>query len=189
VAFSPDGNKGASVERGGSCLVWDAKGEAAPRKLEIRAGVTALSPDGKLLCFSDGNDTVLFELASGRKLSTLGRFCEDVAFSPDGKKIAKGDDSFPKTVQLWDTKTGKQLWASKGHNNRITRLRFTPDGKRILSMDGVRLHVWDTENGDEIGRFRIGRKTVASWIACAPDGRIILVGDREGGLTLHKFPK
>ena len=191
VFFFPDGKKGISVDRYGTCLVWDVDGDAKPQEQLLKTGarVTSLSPDGKLLCFSDGNNTILFDLANGKKVSTIGKYCEDVAFAPDSKKIAKGDDSFPKTVQLWDTKTGKQLWASNGHNNKIKRVLFTPEGKRILSRDGVRLHIWDTENGDEIGRFRIGGKTVASCIACSLDGKMVLVGNREGGLALHKLPE
>ncbi len=160
VFFLPDGKKGVSVGRKGSCLVWDVEGDAEPRKLETWARETALSPDGKWLCFSNGNETILFDLVDGKQHSKLGKYCHAVTFSPDGKKVAKGDDSFPRTVQLWDIETGKQIWASKGHGDDIKRVLFTPDGKRILSMDGVRFHVWDTENGDELGRPTPSKSTV-----------------------------
>lgn len=184
--FLPDGKQGISVEQYGPCLVWNVDGDAEPRKLQIRAQRPALSSDGKLLSGSDGKNTVLFELEGDKKISVLGNYGQDVAFSPDSTKLAKGADGL---VQLWEIKTGQKIWASKGHGNEIKRVLFTPDGKRILSIDGVRLHVWDAENGDEIGRFRIGGKTVASCIACAPDGTTILLGDRDGGLTLHELPK
>lgn len=190
VFFFPDSKKGVSIDRNGTCLVWENDGQVEPVKLKLGArGAATLSPDGKLLCFSNGNDTILADLADGKKISTFGEYCADVAFSRDGNKVLKGNNSFPKTVELWDIKLSKRIWASKGHNNEIKRVLFTPDGKRILSIDGVRLHVWDAETGDEIGRFQIGGKSVATCIACAPDGKAILIGDRQGGLTMHNLPK
>ena len=55
VFVLPDGKQGISVDQYGSCLVWNVEGDAEPRKLQIRAQRTALSPDGKLLSGSDGN--------------------------------------------------------------------------------------------------------------------------------------
>jgi WD40 repeat protein len=200
VFFLPDGKKGVSLERGRSSLVWDVEGDAEPRKLDTWAKQTALSPDGKLLCFSNGNDTILFDLASGKPISKLGKYCEAVAFSPDGKKVVKTNDAFQgNVVQMWDIETGKQIWSSKGHGDGIKHFSFTSDGKRILSVDSVRLHIWDTENGDELGRYRIVSNASASHFACAPDGKMILVSYREYGrtsidkaeygLTLRKLPK
>ncbi len=107
VFFTPDSKKGVSIDRYGTCLVWDAEGDAEPKKFQTGArGVSTLSPDGKLLCFSNGNDTIVADLANGNKLFMLGKYCSDVAFSPDGKKIAKCDSS--SDVELWDNNTSKK---------------------------------------------------------------------------------
>lgn len=190
VFFLPDGKQGVSIDRFGNCLVWDVKGEAEPKSLKTDSReVTALSPDGKSLCYSDGNNTVLVALADGKRLSKLGTYSLSVAFTPDGKNIVKGNGSSPSTIQLWDLKTDEQIWSSKGHGNTIKRVLVTPDGKRVLSMDGVRLHIWDSKNGEEIGRYQIGGKSNATCITCTPDGKRVIIGDREGGLILHQMPK
>ena len=32
------------------------------------------------------------------------------------------------TVKIWDTATGKELFALKGHPGRVTSVAFSPDG-------------------------------------------------------------
>lgn len=62
--------------------------------------------------------------------------CE-VGLSPDGTRIAwAGDD---RIVQIRDLKTGAVLRRPTGHTDRITSLRFSPDGRHLLttSDDGT----------------------------------------------------
>ena len=54
-----------------------------------------------------------------------------LAFSADGKLLASG--STDKTVQLWETTTGKPLATLTGHINGITALAFSPDSTTLVS--------------------------------------------------------
>jgi WD40 repeat protein len=43
--------------------------------------------------------------------------------------------------------TGQHLLTLKGHNDHVRCVRFSPDGKRLVSCgDDFTLKMWDTEN-------------------------------------------
>jgi Flp pilus assembly protein TadD len=66
-----------------------------------------------------------------------------VAFSPDSQRLASG--SFDQTVRIWDSATGKELFALKGHAGRVWSVAFSPDGQRLAfgNEDGS-IHLWET---------------------------------------------
>ena len=56
-----------------------------------------------------------------------------VAFSPDDKTLATGDDD--NQVRLWDVATGK-VRLFKGHASEVRTVAFSPDGKTLASGGG-----------------------------------------------------
>jgi WD40 repeat protein len=69
-----------------------------------------------------------------------------VAFSPDGKRLTRGDQNG--TVKVWDTATGQEILTLKGHTGHVTSVAFSPDGKRLASGGKV-VKVWDAATGQE----------------------------------------
>ena len=66
-----------------------------------------------------------------------------VAISPDGTTIATagGDDG---TIHLREAGTGKERATLTGHQNQVTALLFTPDGKGLVSASYDKtVKVWD----------------------------------------------
>jgi WD40 repeat protein len=62
-----------------------------------------------------------------------------VAFSPDGRHVAAGDDN--SVVWIWHARTS-QLVAKYGIGHNIRAVMFTPDGKGI-TIGGSTLQCWD----------------------------------------------
>lgn len=115
------------------------------RKSGVRA--LAFSPDGKMLLSAGYHDLNmrLWDVASARTTILLRGHGEGmpparlpiitaVAFSPDGRMVASGDDE--RIVRLWDIATGKTSAILKG-DGPLVALRFSPDGKSLFAVGGL----------------------------------------------------
>ena len=86
---------------------------------------------------------------------TLDDSVVSVSFSPNGKRIASGNNDG--TVKIWDTETGQvtlTINATRKTNGRpriVASVAFSPEGNRIVSLDeyGV-LKVWDVDTGRQL---------------------------------------
>ncbi len=145
TALAPDG-KTLVWQLGPTTMVWDL----TTRKLQFKHYVAhpwsfavALSPNGKLLaCHRGGPPHVvqLWDWKASTKLAELTGFQGHVhalAFSPDGKILAAGDE-FAK-IRLWDVTTFREIATFKGHGGGINALAFAPDGQWLYSAasDGL----------------------------------------------------
>jgi WD40 repeat protein len=81
---------------------------------------------------------------TGRVRTLIGHTADVlwIAFSPDGKRIAT--TGYDRTIKLWDTATGRDVFTLRGHTAGVGVLAFSPDGCRIVSsaIDGT-ARVWD----------------------------------------------
>jgi hypothetical protein len=81
--------------------------------------------------------------------------------------------SWDRTVKVWDAQTGQEVLSLKGHAGGVTSVRFSPDGRHLVSGSQDRTaRVWDVssqETGREILALRGHAGTVAD-VAYSPDG-------------------
>lgn len=76
----------------------------------------------------------------------------DVAFSPDGKRLASASEDG--TVKIWDAQTRQELRTLRGHSKGVYSIAFHPDGERLASAgeDGT-VKIWETSTGRELRTF------------------------------------
>jgi WD40 repeat protein len=112
---------------------------------------------------------------------------EDVAFSPNGRRLAASgqvharlpngeatpNDSHSNGLLLvFDLETGTTLWRVAGMKTGIIRdLAFSPDGKTIATADNFcTITIWDSSTGQSLSQLR-GHDRLVSSVAFSPDGK------------------
>ena len=59
-------------------------------------------------------------------------------------RLASGSND--KTVRIWDSTTGKELFTLKGHADMVTSVAFSPDGLRLASCGYL------DQSGEDLGQ-------------------------------------
>jgi WD40 repeat protein len=144
VAFSPDGSRLASASPDGTLKVWDAATSREARA--VPPGI--LSPDGKHLAGTVGNEVRVWDAQTGRETLTLTGHTDrvqSVAFSPDGRRLVSA--AADRTVKVWDAQTGQELRTFKGFAGPVDDrdsdlggmgpVAVSPDGRRVASGNSV----------------------------------------------------
>jgi WD40 repeat protein len=136
----------------------------------------------------------IWEANSGRELDLFSHqgWVNAVAFSPDGKQLL----SAGKGVILWDITSGEKVGRIGGSRTNSTHCAaFSPDGQRIASGTGGRMHLkspyencftrlYSPDSGQELARW--SHKFPVTALAFSPDGRFVLAGGEHG--ELHLWP-
>jgi WD40 repeat protein len=108
--------------------------------------VLAYSPDGKLLVGSQrGAQVDVWNLQTGTQAFQIdvreeGWNAPLIAISPNSPVLAVGYDN---SLQLWNLTTGKQIRTLQGHQNEITEIVFSSNGKTLVSGDRKgKIKIW-----------------------------------------------
>jgi WD40 repeat protein len=197
VAFSADGSTlvtSSLIEVPENAItVWDVSaGEkrAAFDHTLMGSSCLALSPNGLTLAVAWYSKIELRAVATGKLHCTLTSKrgeTEALAFSPDGRVLASGNDEG--SVNLWNL-SGGWLW----HRPRLLRqlrgtieyvygLAFSPDGTSLAVADSGGVTVRQVDTGRKMRT--LSNLESARCVGFSPDGTLLASGDARVHLLGH----
>jgi WD40 repeat protein len=111
-----------------------------------------------------------------------GGFHGGLAFTPDGSALVGGaacERPAPKhyvgRMLWWEVGPGRWGEGFDGHAGIVSSLRFTADGRRLVTYGGDRyVRVWDVASRQEVGNRKAGL-TFTPPFALSPEGRRLVV--------------
>ena len=102
----------------------------------------------------------IWDLSTGRVLDLRGHtaLVRGLACSRDGRRLATcGED---RTIKLWDTMTGEEVFTLRGHTSGVICVVFSPDGQRIASGGwDLNVRVWETSPPTSLALLRYGAES------------------------------
>lgn len=168
----------------------------------LRGGL-AVAPDGKHAAFGTLQRVHYLALPDMKEVwvfhpdvETPRSAFQQLAFSPDGKRLAASGYGWP--VHLLDTADGSSLQTEKSVVNSLRMLRFARDGQSLFmagaaSTDGVPPPIphaarWNLNSGTVDLLERWPQRTVAYALWEQPDGQLALHGSQQSGIR-HLDPQ
>ncbi|MFC7451405.1 TIR domain-containing protein [Rhodococcus daqingensis] len=207
VAFSPDGSRLATGGVDGAVRLWHVSTHlpAAPPLPTHKGPVVDVefSPDGRriasmsYLIGSDPSGTAtladgapiphalqlnITDADTGRPfvdgLTEFGYGADDLAFSPDGRRVAIGGPDG--RIRVRDADTGVAVGPPLSGHTDAVKVAYSRDGTRIISGGDNTIHVWAAEPDQRIGTRLPGLASAGfAPAAVSPDGRIAATRDAE----------
>src|SRR6185369_13330506 len=162
LAVAPDGRV-LVLSSGAKASISVVNGAELPLP-DAWLGLT-FAPNGKMVYAGGGSRGVVYEFTYAQGELKLARdmkagdFTGDVALSPDGHLIYAAD-LFANVIVVINPQSGRVIDRFKT-GRRPYRILFHPDGRSyfVSSWADASVYQYNTANGEEIGRVRLGLHT------------------------------
>jgi WD40 repeat protein/transcriptional regulator with XRE-family HTH domain len=197
VAFSPDGRTLATASVNQTTL-WNTADRTIHTVLTdsgVFTNAVAFSPDGSTLATvtqpspccppgTAGNTLALWDLNTGvpRRLTKHTDQVLDLAFSPDGRRIATA--SVDRSAIVWDATTGAVLNTLTGHTHAVNGVEYSPDGRLLATAGHDRtVRLWDATTGATLATLA-GHTGWVRAVRFSPDGRTLATTSHDQTIIL-----
>ncbi|WP_081237490.1 nSTAND1 domain-containing NTPase [Streptomyces viridosporus] len=186
IAFHPDGTSlmTSRIPADERLEIWNLRNGDMTREIpDIGGEILAVKPGGRILATNHGQ---FLDLRSGRitRRALTSGVTTALAFSPDGKYLAAGDESGQVTV--WDGDAHEPLGllpaspVRDGKPRHVSALAFSPDGHTLAAAgDDGTLRLWDTDSGRSIGSALPTPGTAILALAFSPDDKTLYAAGKH----------
>ncbi|MBE7534115.1 MAG: PD40 domain-containing protein [Anaerolineales bacterium] len=170
LAWSPNGRRlAAYVPEHGLAVLDVATGEIISAQTDFMPPPTDIdwAPDGsRLIATGDlGFGFLRWRLGTNESVRLydprVGSGAAQLAWSPDGNRIASGHDSM---VCLWTVETNQCDGLIQAHRSVVSSLAWSPDGSKLATGGGV-IRIWDSQTGRLIIAFGLNEISIYTELA------------------------
>ncbi|MCF7765595.1 MAG: WD40 repeat domain-containing protein, partial [Verrucomicrobia bacterium] len=183
--FSPDGTQAALIGVNTNFIIT-LMDVASGREIQTFTGDTnrihsvVFHPrEPRIASVANGEPIRIWDVASGKAVRALPQDigAANLAYSPDGNWLAA---SAWNRVIIFDVRTGEERCRVGGHLTPIQKIVFSPDSRRLLSVDNTVIRFWEIPGGRSLGALE-GHKAWVTDVAFSPDGTRLASGgiDRQ----------
>ena len=117
---------------------------------------TVISPNGQLLASAgDDGQAIIYQIQNGegefisgpenRQMRGHEDAVNDISFSADNTSLLTC--SSDGTFQFWDVETSKARLKIQTKYGKLVNAKFTPNGKRVVTLSTNFVSVWDLTSG------------------------------------------
>lgn len=203
--FSPDGKQALLAMDDGEVAFYRLSPPEVVARLPVPEGrrvlafrpgfggrrfAVATRPGGQVAPDDMAVDVTILDVEKAdtlRSLSLRSAYPFDLAFSPDGSRLAV--TSTKNEISILDVASGRVVAAARGHEDRVNTLAFTPDGQALVSGSKDRtLRYWDAATGSPL-KVLHGHYDAILIVRVVPDGSIVVTGGQDQTVRLWKGPK
>ncbi|GAA4587090.1 hypothetical protein GCM10023194_35030 [Planotetraspora phitsanulokensis] len=154
------------MAKGGNAEVWNLTDAQPLHRLRgVERGLLArnirsisLSADGRFALAGDDNGIQLWNITTGDVVRTLdlpeSNGFHTVRMTADGRFAVSGHYWSHTTV--WDLRSGQRVRALDGHEQGMSCLALTPDGRFVLTSTGGSLRLWELD-------WELAARDAADW--------------------------
>jgi WD40 repeat protein len=109
------------------------------------------------------------------KIIDAHAWVNDLAVSPDGRRIAVASQEADNLVRIFDADTGQPAGPPlRGHERHVQSIAYSPDGDRIATASSDKaIRIWDAHTAQPVGVPLRGHEDVVNGVAYSPDGHRI----------------
>jgi len=197
VSFSPDSRRLLAVDEAGRAAVWDLRrgtrteprGGLVPNEGGLApcdrfTGCAPWSPDGRRIAGANANyEATSWDAQTGVARALHVDAATGAAFSPVGRRLVVTRLDVPALV-VDETGARRTAVVPRGSRSFVPSARFTPDGRRLLTVDvDGKVALSDATRGASPGS-RV-TATVPGAAAVSDDSRRLAVGTRSGALQVR----
>jgi len=192
IKFSPTSNTLAWGALDNTVRLWDInKKEFSAVLVGHTSFIESIefSPDGKTLVSASADNTVkIWNIADESLISPRSHSMAEiytVAVSSDDQTLALGLKD--KTIQLWDISQKRLLKVLAGLDSDDSSLKFSPDGKLLVSGSDGSIDLWDAITGEHIKELWAPWKTQS--LLFTSDSQFMISANKDEGLKVFKMPE
>jgi len=183
VAITRDGTTVVTGSSDATAIIWDVASRQPRHSLKEHAllvRAVAFSADGRRVVTGSEDKTIrIWDAATGRQLTALSSEQAPSSMTVDATVSRVATGAGDGTIRLWSVAEGVEIERITGHEGSITSVRFSPDGRQLVSssQDGT-ARVWSIGSGTE-SRTLDGHSGAVSAVAITADGTRVVTGGRD----------